>query len=1075
MIKRCGKIINCILIFFVLLQLTAAVARGNSEVPQETLNASGNLNVDSSVDPVGLKEGYSAVLYDSMNGLPTSEANAIAETEEGFIWIGSYSGLIRFDGNTFERMDSSTGIASVKCLYVDRENRLWIGTNESGVFLMERGEFRCWDEKAGLKSTSIRSILQRGDGLIYIATTDGIASVDQEMNFRVLDDLELKDSFIHELRKGADGTVYGLDNSGDIFILENEKTVRYLQFKDKKAGRINCILPDPADPGNIYIATGDSSIYSCSVGDSLKVLKKTDISPLSQVQQFEYIDGDLWICTRNGIGVMDEKGFHKLENIPMDNSIGHVMTDYEGNLWFTSTRQGVMKIVPNQFSNIFERFKLPEAVVNSTCRYGNRLFIATDTGLTVLDEKGVVSSIPLTKAVTASGVPLEAADLVELLDGCRIRSIIQDSLGRLWISTWRSHGLLRYDKGKLTAFTVEDGLFSDQVRIVYECRDGSMLVACTGGVNVIEKDRVTRSYGEQDGITNTEVLTVAETDKGDILIGTDGGGIFVFSGEKMVRQIRRAQGLTSEAVMRIKPDSKDKIYWIVTGNSLAVMDEDYQITTLNNFPYSNNFDLYENSAGEFWILSSNGIYVLRREELLRNGKMDPQHYGRSDGMPCITTANSYSELTGTGDLYIAGTTGVAKVNIEKPFENVNRLKVAVPYIDADGVRIYPDEKGAFTVSSKARKLTVYSYVYNYSLVNPLVTYYLEGFDQSENTVSRSNLGPVDYTNLPGRTYRFVMELKDSMGRGNRSFSFQIVKEKALYENAWFILLTGLLAVFLVAQVVSMYFRRKMVGLEKKHREEEEKRRISRELKMASELQESMLPYEFPPFPLRQEFDIYASMNPAKEVGGDFYDFYLIDDDHLCLAIADVSGKGIPAALFMMISKAILQNTAMLENNPSEILTMTNEALCSNNKLEMFVTIWVGILEISTGIIRAANAGHEYPAVMKDGKFTLLKGRHGLVIGGLEGIKYPEYEIRLEPGDKLFLYTDGVTEATDSDKKLFGTERLLDALNIDPDAPPQQILKNVRGAVDRFVKNEEQFDDLTMLCLEYRGPLSDSST
>ena len=123
---------------------------------------------------------------------------------------------------------------------------------------------------------------------------------------------------------------------------------------------------------------------------------------------------------------------------------------------------------------------------------------------------------------------------------------------------------------------MEDGLFSDQVRIVYECRDGSMLVACTGGVNVIEKDRVTRSYGEQDGITNTEVLTVAETDKGDILIGTDGGGIFVFRGEKMVRQIRRAQGLTSEAVMRIKPDSKDKIYWIVTGNSLAVMDEDYQ-------------------------------------------------------------------------------------------------------------------------------------------------------------------------------------------------------------------------------------------------------------------------------------------------------------------------------------------------------------------------------------------------------------------------------------------------------------------------------------------------------------------
>ena len=249
----------------------------------------------------------------------------------------------------------------------------------------------------------------------------------------------------------------------------------------------------------------------------------------------------------------------------------------------------------------------------------------------------------------------------------------------------------------------------------------------------------------------------------------------------------------------------------------------------------------------------------------------------------------------------------------------------------------------------------------------------------------------------------------------------------------------------------------------------EKERISTELQMANQIQESMLPSIFPAFPERKEFDIYAIMDPAREVGGDFYDFFLIDEDHLCVVMADVSGKGVPAALFMMISKIILQSCAMLGRSAGEILTKTNEALCSNNKMEMFVTVWLGILEISTGKVTAANAGHEYPVMMRGGKFEIVKDKHGLVIGGLDGIKYREYEMQLEPGDKLFLYTDGVVEATRNNSELFGTERMLKALNKVPGGRPYEILRNVRGAVDEFVGDDEQFDDLTMLCLEYRGP------
>lgn len=250
----------------------------------------------------------------------------------------------------------------------------------------------------------------------------------------------------------------------------------------------------------------------------------------------------------------------------------------------------------------------------------------------------------------------------------------------------------------------------------------------------------------------------------------------------------------------------------------------------------------------------------------------------------------------------------------------------------------------------------------------------------------------------------------------------------------------------------------------------ERERVNTELHMATKIQSSMLPCIFPPFPERKEFDIFASMDPAREVGGDFYDFFLIDDDHLCLVMADVSGKGVPAALFMMASKIILANNAKMGKSPAQILTDTNNTICQNNRQEMFVTVWLGILEISTGRLTAASAGHEYPALRRaGGPFALVRDKHGFVIGGMDGMRYPEYELRLTPGSKLFVYTDGVPEAANAENEMFGTGRMLAALNRDPDASPEAILRSVRADVDGFVRSAKQFDDLTMMCLEYKGP------
>ncbi len=249
----------------------------------------------------------------------------------------------------------------------------------------------------------------------------------------------------------------------------------------------------------------------------------------------------------------------------------------------------------------------------------------------------------------------------------------------------------------------------------------------------------------------------------------------------------------------------------------------------------------------------------------------------------------------------------------------------------------------------------------------------------------------------------------------------------------------------------------------------EKERISSELSLATTIQSAMLPHIFPAFPDRTDFDIYALMDPAKEVGGDFYDYFLIDEDHLCMVMADVSGKGVPGALFMMASKIILQSCAMLGNSAAKILARTNEAICSNNEAQMFVTVWLGILELSTGTLTAANAGHEYPVLKRPGgEYEIVRDRHGFVLGGLDGTRYTEYTLQMVPGESLFVYTDGVPEATNARNEMFGVERMLDALNSQKDADPKQVLANVKQAVDHFVQDAEQFDDLTMLCMEYKG-------
>ncbi len=245
----------------------------------------------------------------------------------------------------------------------------------------------------------------------------------------------------------------------------------------------------------------------------------------------------------------------------------------------------------------------------------------------------------------------------------------------------------------------------------------------------------------------------------------------------------------------------------------------------------------------------------------------------------------------------------------------------------------------------------------------------------------------------------------------------------------------------------------------------EKERMGAELQVAAHIQSSMLPCIFPPFPEHKEFDIYAVMDPAKEVGGDFFDIFMTDDDHLVVVVADVSGKGIPAALFMVITKTLIKNKMQEGLSPAEAFTSVNAQLCENNDAGMFVTAWMGILEISTGKFAYVNAGHNPPMLRKArGEFETVKSRAGLVLAGMEEIQYRQNELQLGAGDMLYLYTDGVTEATDAHNSLYGEERLKNVLNQNKDAAPALLLDRVKEDIGSFVQDAPQFDDITMLAL-----------
>ncbi len=690
--------------------------------------------------------GYTAEIYDATNGLPTSDAMCILGARDGRVWIGGYSGIIRYDGTTFDRLDTRDGLTSARGFFQDSKGRIWVGTNDNGVVVLD-GEERIWiTYKDGLPSSSIRVFSEDQNGNVFIGTTAGVCYADAELNIHSVSGADFSDERILKMEADAKGKIYGHTSNGIIFTIENCQITS--QYTGELIGteKISTIMVDPKQEDYVYIGTENAVVYHGKFGDHAWQMDMIDTDELKGVQWLMFACNRAWVCSTTRFGYIDgNNDYHEIENTPLDSGIEMMTTDYQGNIWVASSTQGAMKIVTNNYTDLSNRSGLPEEVVNATCLHQGDLYIGSNSGLHILGISG----------------RLIQNNLTDYLKDIRIRCIKEDLKGNLWIATYTGDlGLVCYcQDGSIKRYTTKDGLLDNKVRSLDVTKDGKLLIGTNGGFSIFEKDRIIRSVGNEDGIGNTVLLTVCEGNDGEYLVGSDGGGLYVI-GEDTVTHLGLEDGLTSEVVMRIKRDNtEENLYWIVTSNSIEMM-RDGVITEVSNFPFNNNYDIYFDHEDNMWILSSYGVYTLSKDQMIRNEITDYELYTVENGLPYGITGNSYSALDEKGNLMIPGRNGVIQVNVDHYFEEHIPILVDINGIYCDDVRIEPDENGVYQIPASEGRVQFQPSVLDYTMINPTIHVFLEGGPDDGFTVPRSRLSALEYTNLPYGEYTLHIQVLD---------------------------------------------------------------------------------------------------------------------------------------------------------------------------------------------------------------------------------------------------------------------------------------------------------------------------
>ena len=776
---------------YALVQATEDVESARQEetsAAEESPKVGGGYAVTGQIGSVG----YATKIYDATNGLPTSDANYILGASDGYVWIGSYSGIIRYDGTTFEKITSSEGLTSGRGLFEDSRGRIWVGTNDNGVIVLD-GERATWlTYQDGLPSSSIRVFTEDLVGNVYIGTTAGVCVADASLNVHIINDSRINEERILSLDCDSDGIVYGQTKNGKIFAIKEKLVIHCYNSQELgMVNRISHILADPDNPGCLYIGTEGSELYYGKFGDSIRKMSHLSVAPLNSVHWINYDCGRVWVSSISQVGYLDENdGFHLIRDLPVNSGIEMVTSDYQGNIWVASSTQGIMKIVATNFIDLSQKTELPAEVTNTTCLVDGVLYVGTDNGLRILGKDNKIVENELTRYIGSS----------------RIRCLMRDKNENLWISTFNNVlGLVCYSKeGEITNYTVGDGMPSNEIRCTVEAKDGSILVGTNIGLAQIRDSRVDRVVSSDPVIRNTVFLSLAEGDDGTIYVGTDGDGIYVVS-ESGIRRLGREDGLSSDVVMKIKRDEERDLFWIVTSNSIQYMQDEI-ITQVTTFPYTNNYDLCFDHNDDMWVISSGGIYVVNARDMVENNVRDYRLYTLSNGIISSPTANPNNELDEKGNLYLAGRSGVCLVNIDHFFEEDMLVKAKVKSIYIGDKKITPDNQGRYTLPASSGRVKITVSVLDYTLTDPPVRIFMEGDEEDEILVSRSALPALEYTGMNHGDYKLHIQVLDNTKKNVvLEETVKIIKKSRLHE----LLIIRVLILILIALLTGLFVWRFM--------------------------------------------------------------------------------------------------------------------------------------------------------------------------------------------------------------------------------------------------------------------------
>ena len=754
----------------------------------------GKARAEAKDSPEENYNNYVQTIYSSTNGLPCGEANDIAMTRDGIMWIGTYAGLYRYNGREFRWMDSFDSVRNVNCLYVDEEGRLWIGTNDNGLSIMINEQVvNVIDQSLGLPSNAVKDIVRSSDGYYYIGTTGSMQILTLNCGLKKLNTLP-EVNYADQMAADDRGNVAAVTSDGTLFLLQQGQIVSSRQLPERQTVFKSCAFDRD---GYLLAATSGDEIFRFDISRGwFELLDATRYEGLKSIKNMYMMEqGGMFICADNGVGFVTAEGaYEKINTNDFNNSIDNMLIDYQGNLWFTSSRLGLLRMAQSDFRDIYTTAGMEKRVANTVVRWNDTWYFGTDRGMDAADLKG---QSRVRDAVT------------DRFEGIRIRCMTVDREGHLWVCTYGS-GLVELEPdGTEYIYNRENGAFGNRARVAVQLRDGTILAAGDTGLSFIRDHKVQKTITDTEGKISSMVLTITELPDGTILVGTDGNGLALIENGEVIGMLTRNDGLSSEVILRTVPDAENGVF-VVTSNGLCYMDNDRSIRSLDNFPYFNNYDIWMKGTDSLFVLSSAGIYTVDREELLSGREnISYELLDSRRGLNSSLTANAWTWFDETtGDLYLPCDTGVFVINTETFSSGARAYRMSVSSVRLDGTVHQAERSVTMKIPRGTSRVEIFPEVINYTIQDPNVGYMLEGFDREWTIVPQDSLNSISYTNLHAGDYVFHLAVFDSSQEhilDERTYTF--TKEREMYDSGWFILYLLSVPLITAGSIIWLFVRR----------------------------------------------------------------------------------------------------------------------------------------------------------------------------------------------------------------------------------------------------------------------------